>query len=278
MRGTLQLVATEDAGWLLGVLAPVVLAGTERRYGELGLDASTRKKSVGVLEAELTARGPLDRAEIGETLVRAGLLTEPRGQALYALIHHAGIHGVLCYGPDRSGAETWVAVRDWLGAPLPVPAALADPAAAATELARRYLAACAPASPHDFATWSGLRVSLARKAFRSLPGLVEVKVGDDTLATLDQPAAHEPVGVRLLGPFDPYLLGYRSRDLAVESAYRKRINAGGGMISPAVLDDGHVIGTWRPDRRKGATDIELFGNKSDPRLNSEITDVDRFYD
>jgi hypothetical protein len=249
----------------------------------------------------LTARGPLERAEIGEALVRAGVLAEPGGQALYALIRHAGLHGIACYGPPRvgghssgpapsgqartnGGRETWVAVRDWVGAPLTVPAALSDPDTAVAELARRYLIAHGPASSRDFATWSGLPVSLARKGFRAVPGLAEVRVGDEVLAAVSAPASEaEPIGIRLLGAFDPYLLGYRSRDLMVEAPYRQRVNAGGGMISPVVLADGRIIGTWRPGRRRGVAGVDLFdpdadGNDPDSEagIAAETVDVVRF--
>src|SRR5882672_11647246 len=45
MRGTLQLVATEDAGPLLGLLGPKLIKDTERRYAELGLPERIRLRS-----------------------------------------------------------------------------------------------------------------------------------------------------------------------------------------------------------------------------------------
>jgi hypothetical protein len=48
--------------------------------------------------------------------------------------------------------------------------------------------------------------------------------------------------VRLIGQFDEYLLGYRSRDLILSPKFAKRIQAGGGFVQPAVLVDGYVAG------------------------------------
>jgi hypothetical protein len=274
MRGTLHLVATEDFGWLLDLFAPVVVARTERRYRELGLSPSTRERSLEVLGMELVRHGPLDRGEIAEALLRAGLITETHGQAVYALIHHAGLHGVLCYGPDRDNAETWVATSDWLD--LPPKHRPSDPF---TELARRYLTAYGPASPHDFATWSGLPVSVSRKAFGSLEGITDVQVGDSTFASLDPDPPADPIGVRLLGPFDPYLLGYRDRDLAVDPAFRRQVNAGGGMIAPVILSDGRAIGTWRPHPKTPAIDLfDPSGPDLSADLDAELADVVRFDD
>lgn len=297
MRGTLQLVATEDAGWLTDLLAPGILAGSERRMRELELTSGDRERAVEVLVAELTAHGPRNRAEIAEALLRAELVPDPPGQTVYALIRYAGLRRVLCYGPDRGAAPTWVLARDWL------PAGALDldpdrsPAEQAAELARRYLTAYGPASVKDFVTWSGLPAATARRGFADLgdavrevelppteepafPGDARVHAPPDgPLAELaDATAGEEPAGVRLVGEFDPYLLGYRNRDLVVDPPNRRRIHPGGGMISPAVLRDGRAIGTWRPGARDRA--IELFDEISDePRaeLDAELADLDRFH-
>lgn len=41
MRGTLHFVPAEDARWMLALLTPKVVAGSARRYSELGLDDAT---------------------------------------------------------------------------------------------------------------------------------------------------------------------------------------------------------------------------------------------
>lgn len=297
MRGTLQLVATEDAGWLTGLLAPGILAGSERRMRELELTPGDRERAVEVLTAELATHGPRDRAEIAEALLRAELVPDPPGQTVYALIRYAALHRVLCYGPDRGSVPTWVLTRDWL----PPGALDADPDRSASEkaaeLARRYLAAYGPASVKDFVTWSGLPAATARRGFADLgdaihevepppvdepafPGDARVRrPPDGPLAELvGPPAGEDPPGVRLLGEFDAYLLGYRNRDLVVDPRHRKRIHPGGGMISPAVLRDGEAIGTWRPGAAGRA--IELFDEISDePRaeLDAELADLNRFH-
>lgn len=68
---TLHLVATEDFGWLLGLLGPGQIAAGRRRREGLGLDQATCALAVSVLEAEL-AEGPRTRAEIDDALVACG--------------------------------------------------------------------------------------------------------------------------------------------------------------------------------------------------------------
>jgi hypothetical protein len=79
--------------------------------------------------------------------------------------------------------------------------------------------------------------------------------------------------VALLGHFDPYLVGYASRDLVLDPRFAKRIQAGGGFVAPAILVDGRVVGTWRRDW------LEPFAPLADDvraALEREQADVERF--
>ncbi|MET9312781.1 winged helix DNA-binding domain-containing protein [Kribbella sp. NPDC003505] len=251
MRGTIQLVATEDAGPLLGLLGQKLIKDTERRYGELGLPEHVRAEAADVLEEWLLARGPSNRAELADVLLRAGLIAEPKGQAVYALIRYTGLLGRLCYGPG----ETWVAVRDWLGKPLVLDGDAED-------LARRYLTAYGPATARDFATWSGLPVPLARRAVEAV-ATTSFEVGTTQLKGLDDlPGCQD---VRLLGEFDAYLLGYQDRHVDLP----KSIFPGGGMLRPAVLKAGRPIGTWEHATLR----TDLFEPAD---LTPELADIARF--
>jgi hypothetical protein len=251
MRGTIQLVATEDAGPLLGLLGAKLIKDTERRYGELGLPERVRAEAADVLEEWLLAHGPSSRAELADVLLRAGLIAEPKGQAVYALIRYTGLLGRLCYGPG----ETWVAVRDWLGKPLVLEG---DP----ENLAHRYLTAYGPASARDFATWSGLPVPLARRAVEAV-ATTSFEVGTTELHAVDDlPGCHD---VRMLGEFDAYLLGYQDRHFDLP----KSIFPGGGMLRPAVIEAGRPIGTWEHATLR----TDLFEPAD---LTHELADITRF--
>lgn len=87
--------------------------------------------------------------------------------------------------------------------------------------------------------------------------------------------------MKLLGHFDTYLLGYRSRSLTVPSRFDRRIQPGGGFIMPAVLVDGIVVGTWRQQRHKQVVDVVVEPFTELPRsaengLRDEVADLGRF--
>lgn len=281
MRGTLHLVAAEDLGWLLALLAPIFIRSSRGRRARLGLDEETGVRGVRALGKMLAGQGPLTRAEIRQGLASQGIPTA--GQATIHLIRLAALEGLLCYGPDREGQETFVLLADWVGQGAAVP-----PEQAPAELARRYLAAYGPAAPEDFAAWSGLTLGAARGAWGELSHqLLEVKVGgapawmlQSRAAWLDEAWAGRPV-VNLLPGFDTYWLGYRGRDLALDPIYARRIFPGGGILHPALLVDGRAAGTWRIKRHRTHVEVnvepfEELTPDIQPGLELEVEDLAHF--
>lgn len=281
MRGTLHLVAADDLRWLLELLGPLFVRKSQRRYAQLGLTDDICAAAVRAMRDLLGEHGSLTRADLIDGMTRRDIPTE--GQAAYHLLGHAAFKGVICFGPGRDGQQTFVLVEDWVGAGRTV-----SGDAASAELARRYLSAYGPATPHDMAAWSGLPVREARAAFESIADqLVEVEVDGATLwmlksreGWLEEPAEGDS-GVLLLPAFDTFLLGYRGRDLLVPPPYAKRVNAGGGMIRPVVLVNGQAAGTWRIKRRKDslAVLVQPFEPEAAawlPALEDEVADVGRF--
>ncbi|MEV4410375.1 winged helix DNA-binding domain-containing protein [Catellatospora sp. NPDC049609] len=274
MRGTLHTIPGSDARWVLRLLGPRVIAATASRYRQLGLDDDLRERADRHLARALSAHGPLTRAELAEHLAKLGV--DPAGQAPYHLIRHATLSGLACHGPRRAGETTYVLLDDWLperGGEQP------SPQDAAAELARRYLRAYAPAGVADFATWSGLPVTAARRAWAQQAGL---RVRPDGSAVLDEAAGEVPgadaADVRLLPAYDDYLTGYRSRDAVVDTAYQQRVFPGGGVIRPAVAVDGLAVGTWA---RHGARGVRVDAFAALPPevqagIEAEAADVTRF--
>jgi winged helix DNA-binding protein len=247
MRGTLHLLAAEDHGWLLALTAPTRAATSRRRLAQEGVSPDEADRAVGLVERFLADDGPQTRAELGDRLARRRVRTD--GQALPHLLMLTALRGVTVLGPIRpDGAQAFARVPDWIGAPRPH---ARD--AALAELARRYLAAHGPASPADLAAWSGLPLRDARAGLANVRNLIEREDGLVDLARGEGlPARFEP---RLLGPFDPYLLGWRDRSFAVGD-HGRRVHPGGGMVRAVATVDGRVVGTWT--RPGGAVTLDLF--------------------
>jgi hypothetical protein len=288
MRGTLHLVPTADFRWLLDLYAPVTIAGSERRYRQLGLDEGTRERGASAIRAAVADHGPLPRRELVSELLRRGVGIDPDSQAVPHLIAYACLSGVICHGPHRDGEPAFALLDDWLPA-LPT----LDGDQAVDELARRYLAAFGPSGLDDFATWSGLPMSRSRAAWRRIGGeLTEVRAAGSAawMLTRDLGALDELAGgsegasgerLRLLPAFDTYLLGYRSRELAVDAEHARAVWPGGGILRPAVVADGRAVALWRYDasRKTPVVRVSPFTEVTPAlraQLQAEAEDVGRF--
>lgn len=283
MRGTLQMLARPDVGWIVDLFRPppgVVTA----RHRQLGLDAALFARALPAITEVLSERGPLTRAELVAELAARGVSVDPKTQAPAHLIGYAARQGVICRGPDRGDDKpSYVLLADWAGQHDPL-----DPDTALAELARRYTGAHSPATPADFASWSGLPLRRARRGFELIAGeLEEVDAAGEQAWMLpggDLPGTDDaPPCVRLLPHFDEYLLGYRSRDMILPARFARRIQAGGGWVRAAVLVDGRVAGTWRQHHRGDQTVVtiepfEAIDPAALPGLEAEAADLGRFQD
>jgi Winged helix DNA-binding domain len=286
MRGTLHLVATPDVRWMTGLFGPFLIKKDRRRRLQLGLDDRLCERALAALGSILAGSPPLTRAELIERLAAAGVGIDPRTQQPPHLLGYAAGRGLICRGPDRPGDEpTYTLLDDW--AP---DAPMLDRDEALAELARRYLGGYGPATRADFAAWSGLPATETRRAWELIAAeTAEVSVTNttgvtsvvDVVGVVGVADDGPPPAPRLLGHFDPLLMGYRDRDLVLDPAHTKRIQAGGGFVQPTVLADGRVAGTWRLDRhaRQARVVVEPFtGLTADTadELAAEATDVGRF--
>ena len=279
MRGTLHAVPAGDVRWLLALLRPARSSGRTRRLA-LGLDDHLLDTALPIA-VELLAAGPLTRSELADRLRAAGVPLGP-GQAPAHLLSVAAREGLVCRGPDRDGEPTYVRLSDWLAGAEPVEPVERDDALA--RLARRYLTGHGPGGAADLAAWSGLPLRDARTGLGALAAAGEVenvRIGGAPAYRLPGEPSPEDRTVRLVPAFDEYLLGYRGRALALDAAHAHRIQAGGGIVHPAVLLGGRIIGTWRQRRGDGGLIVAVEPFRRLPRgtraaLAAEAADIGRF--
>jgi hypothetical protein len=279
-RGTLHVVDRDDYPWLLGLCAPTRFAASRRRLAQEGVAPHQADRACELIAAALADAGPLRRDDLTERLAAAGLPTA--GQAAIHLLMLSALRGVtlVCPRLGASSETTFALTDDWLGRrPTPLDATQHD--AALAELARRYLAAHAPATAADLARWAGLPLRDARRGLAATTDLVDVGGGlvDLPPATGDPPSGLLPP--RLLPPFDPYLLGWKDRGFAVAPADARRVHPGGGILRAVATSDGSAAGTWTVQRREGRISVmvELFaaaGGGLADALGDEARDIARY--
>ncbi len=156
---------------------------------------------------------------------------------------------VVCFGPRAGNAYPFVLVDEWLGGPVPQ----ADPQVARAELVRRYLRCYGPATRRGFAVWLGLRAGDLDPWWSLIEDeLTPVRFGGAKawIRTEDRDALSSsppPWGVRLLPPRDPYTQ-LRDRETILDPRHHRQVWRTIGEPG-AVLADGRVVGSWRPQAK-----------------------------
>jgi hypothetical protein len=250
-RGTLHLVAAEDEPLLHALTTPQLRRSSDRRLAEEGVSPAAVKRGIAAIVKALATDGPMTRSELRAVLEPARVPTA--GQATTHILFSATLDGLIVRGPMTGGEHAFALASDWLGER---PHLERDRALA--ELARRYLAGHGPADQHDLAKWAQLPVRDARAAFNAIAseleqhpaGLVDLKASAHGGAPLPPPL--------LLGPFDPLLLGWRSRTLVLDDP--QEVVTVNGIIRAIALVKGRAAGTWTMPG--GRVELHLWDKQS----------------
>jgi hypothetical protein len=252
MRGTLHLLAPEDAGAFLSLLA------SGRSW-----ERPSWQRYFGVTPKQLDALREVVREALdGKVLTREELIAAViarrgyghLGQALRSgwgtLLKPYAWQGDLCFGPSRGTRVTFMRPHEastrW--------ASLPEPDEAASIVIPAYLRAYGPATVENFRSWlSRGRVSMRqlRTWFGTLGArLSEVDVDGErryvVAEDLEELAStRRTAAVRLLPGFDQYVLGPGTEDShVIPAARRTAVSRQSGWIAPVVLAGGAVRGTW----------------------------------
>jgi hypothetical protein len=276
-RGTLHLVRAEDYWWLHPLTTPRLSTGTARRLAQEGVSPDAAERGVAVIEHALADHGPQTRSQLRARLDAAGVRTA--GQAQVHILVLASLRGSIVRGPMVGAHQAFVLVRDWLGTPPPA----LDHDVALGELARRYLVGHAPAGAADLAKWAGIPLGESRRGLRAI-GAAIVERADGLVALAGSAAANRSdvrattpslPRPRLLGAFDPLLLGWASREPILGS--HRGVVTVNGLFRPIALVKGRAAATWSmPNRTVVLAPFEPISDSHTRALHRDGGDVVRF--
>ena len=280
LRPTWHFVSPADIRWLLALTAPRVHQRNALIYRKVEIDHSVRRRCNVALAKALRDQAHLQRDELRTVLQRAGVRTDGEARMSYLLMQ-AELEGLVCSGPRRGKQFTYALLDE--RAPS---AKTMDRRDALVELTRRFFSSHGPATPHDFAKWSGLTVTEARQGLESAGRRLASETIEGQRYWFDpRAAARRPVRAptaHLLSIYDEYISGYKGRSAIVDAAQAVRLRAMGAALTAVVLVDGRVAGTWRRrvENKTVVVSVDLFRRitrAQQAAIGSAITKFAAFY-
>jgi hypothetical protein len=275
MRPTWHFVTPADIRWLLALTAPRVLSANAYMDHKLGLDQAVFKRSKAALVRALQGGKQLTREELRDVFQKSGIGTN-EGQRIGYIMMHAELDGTICSGPRRGKQFTYALLEERVPR---APALTRDEAL--VELAGRYFMSRGPATVHDFAKWSGLAVTDARR------GLEEVKarlrhelVGGHTYWFPESKPSEKvpsPTAI-LLSVYDEYISGYKDRSAIVDAKHGEKLIAMGNALNYVIVVSDQIVGTWKRTISKSAVVIEinLFNPLTQPENRAVVSAANQY--
>jgi hypothetical protein len=248
-RGTLHLIAAEDEPLLHALTTPQLRTGSDRRLAQEGVSPAALDRGIDAIVAALGGEGPMTRDRLRGVLDAIGVPTAR--QALVHILYRATLDGLIVRGPMVGSEHAFVLRADWLGERQRV-----DRDRALAELARRYLVGHGPADDRDLAKWAQLPLRDARAGLSAIAS--ELHERPDGLVDIRRSDPEPLPAPRLLGPFDPLLLGWCSRELVLGDA--QGVVTINGIFKSIALVGGRAAGTW--SMPGGRVELSLWAQPS----------------
>jgi len=250
LRPTWHFVLPEDIRWLLELTGPRITRALAGRHRELELDAKVVARAGAAFAKALAGGRQLTRPELGEVLRKARI--SPEGQRLPHLLSHAELDGLITSGARRGKLHTYALLEE--RAPR---ARRLDPAEALAELTLRYFKSHGPAQLQDFAWWSGLTLTDARKGIATAGKALQHQAVDGKDYWFDAGAGRADDAARaahLLPNFDEYTVAYRDR---AEVMHTGRLHEPAYALSNIVTVGGRIRGAWHRTLGRSAVRVEV---------------------
>ncbi|MBV8553586.1 MAG: AlkZ family DNA glycosylase [Acidobacteriaceae bacterium] len=271
MRGTLHLLPSSELPLWHAAL------GTSPRYLKpalwlkyFGITLEELDQLTDAVAAALDGR-VMTREELGKEVERltgsAAFGAKITQSSWGTVLRPAAFAGRLCFGPSLGQRVRFTRPDTWLAGAASPPASDAKigPHAAPSAVARRFLKANGPATYHDLARWwNGGGVANARQWIASLGDEVSPVELDGAQAWMLTADAREvrdlppSRSVRLLPGFDQYVVGASCHaEHLLPGDLRSRVYRPQGWISPVLLVNGLMQGTWRHEIKGSRVEVVI---------------------
>ena len=252
-RTTWQLVAGEDWSWMLELCKANALRGLAGWMNSNGVSIPRAEQDAvqQVFSDYLTHHRIAQKADFAKALEEKGFPMED--QRLSYHIRLSEYSGLLCSGDLYALKQSYALTEKKLPPLSPVPRE-----EALALLARKYFRSHGPATLEDFVWWSGLGITECKQGLEAIrPEIIEERWKKLTFYRHrdSRTRGFRSGTVTLLPSYDEYLIGYKSRQVAVHPDHSHRAHNNRGIFWPVILLDGEVVGNWSYAAGKPSVDI-----------------------
>ncbi|MEP7111178.1 MAG: winged helix DNA-binding domain-containing protein [Ferruginibacter sp.] len=268
LRPTWHFVTPADIRWILALSAPRVNAINSFMYRKMELDNKLFTRTNDALARELQGGKQLTRAKLQSALKRKRIQAD--GIRLSCIMMRAELDGIICSGARAGKQFTYALLEERVP-----PFTHVNPDEALAELTSRYFKSRGPATLKDFAVWSGLTYTLAKKgiAMVSAHFTREINGNEDYyFPPIDSLNKKQFQKTWLLPPYDEFIMGYKNRDAIFLN--RNKINPAPKLLfDNTIIAEGQVAGSWRRTIQHNSIDLEyhLFN----PTHKKQLTEVEK---
>jgi hypothetical protein len=239
LRPTWHFVLPVDIRWMLALTAPRIARQMSYNNRRLGLTPKIFARTNDALARALEGGTQLTRPQIADVLTRARVDSSD-GLRVAHLLMQAELDAVICSGARRGKQFTYALLDERAPATNAI-----DRDEALAMLATRYFATRSPATPQDFAWWSGMTVADARR------GAEAARIRDLT----ESPAPTS--SVHLLPNYDEFFIGYRDRSAILDRVGGAApLQRAAAPFANVIEIDGQLVGGWRRVAEGGSVAIE----------------------
>lgn len=252
LRPTWHFISAEDIYPMLALSAPHIKNAMKSRFKELELTEALVTKSNTVLEKALAQPDYLTREALVAALQQSGIATD-NNRASHLLML-AELDAIICSGPIQNNKQTYALMPKRVSQKQTI-----TREEALAKLANTYFRSHSPATLHDFAWWSGLSVTDARKALELVKASFISETINSTTYWFSPDVANipsKPAGPCLLPAFDEFIISYKDRTAALLSEHHQKAISDNGLFRPMVVTDGKVTGLWKRTIKKDSVIIE----------------------
>ena len=251
-RGTWQLVSSEDYWWMLSLCQPKAEATIRgwMKSNKEEIDDNELYQVRDLLVQTADVMGSATKQDFDNVLREHDITMNDHRLSYH--IRLAELSGTLCSGNLTPKTATYALAEKKIKR---------TPTMERDEMlmlmAKKYFQSHAPATFEDYVWWSGLSAADCKLGMQLLGDELHKETWkgyDFYLLDSSRTRGFRRGNALLLAPYDEYLIGYKTRELALAPHHVPHAHTNNGIFFPVIAEDGIICGNWSPWKKSLQTE------------------------